>query len=260
MFTMYTRYVFVFIISLSFTHTHPMQPQTASSSIKHLAVIPDGNRRWAKGNKVKTALGYHQGLDAVKATIQACLDKGIQHLSFYTFSLENMHRSEAEQQTLFAMISNHFTKMIPKLVEAGVSVKFIGDRSLFPTKLMPQIKQIEEATKEQTSLHVYLLFYYGGQQDIVQACQQVAVRARNKTIKPNEITIETIKTALWTAIAPDPDLIVRTSGVKRLSNYFTFPAAYTEFLFSETLWPDVTKEMVVSWIDDFEKIQRNFGK
>lgn len=228
--------------------------------MQHLAIIPDGNRRWAASHKLESFFGHKKGTEAVRAAISVCIKNGIKYLSFYTFSLENFRRSEEEKNYLwYQLLSVELKKQLPELMEQGVSVRFLGDTRLFPEKLVESIKEIEEKTNKGTTLILNLLFCYGAQQEIVYATQQVVEDVQQGKIRADEISSDTIKNHLWTAGMPDPDLIIRTGKVFRLSNFLLFQAAYAEFMFLDCFWPEVTEEVLQKSLYRFASLQRNYG-
>ncbi len=228
--------------------------------MQHLAIIPDGNRRWAKKNKLKSIMGHRTGMEAFKKTIKFCLKKGINYLSFYTFSLENFNRPEEEKKYLFKLLMDQSIKQLPELKKQGVRVRFIGDRNYFPHEMLSSIKQIEDETKDNNKLNLNLLFCYGGQREIVHVVKDLAKKVKAGVIDLEDINEEKIKGSLWTAGMPDPELIIRTSKRARLSNFLLYQAAYSEFMFLDIFWPEITDDHLQKCLDDFDGIQRNFGK
>lgn len=227
--------------------------------MQHLAIIPDGNRRWAAQNKLKAFFGHKRGMEAVERAIKVCLNNGVKYLSFYTFSLENFNRKQEEKTYLFNLLANEFQKYLPQLQEQNVKVCFLGDRAYFPSVILPTVEKVEEGTKNGTALQLNLLFCYGGQQDLVQAVRQLASKVKGESISLSDITEESIRSNLWTGSLPDPDLILRTGNVVRLSNFFLYQAAYSEFQFLNCFWPDVTEEILEKSIEKFVTVKRNFG-
>jgi undecaprenyl diphosphate synthase len=229
--------------------------------MQHLAIIPDGNRRWAAKNKLDAFLGHKTGMESVRTAIKVCIKNSIKYLSFYTFSLENFRRSETEKNYLFNdLLSRQLTKELPELIQNGVRIKFIGDAGVFPTSIQDSIAHIEEQTKHLDTLQLNLLFCYGAQREVVHAVKLLAQKVSDGLLSINEITETTVSNALWTSGMPDPELIIRTGGVMRLSNFLLFQAAYSEFTFLTEYWPEVTETILEKCLQDFEAVQRNFGK
>ncbi|KKP24356.1 MAG: Ditrans,polycis-undecaprenyl-diphosphate synthase ((2E,6E)-farnesyl-diphosphate specific) [candidate division TM6 bacterium GW2011_GWF2_28_16] len=228
--------------------------------LQHLAIIPDGNRRWAKQNKLKTILGHKSGMEAFKRTIKFCMEKGIKYLSFYTFSLENFNRPEEEKNYLFSMLAEQASSQLNEFVEKQIRVRFIGDRSFFPEHLKPVIEKLEDATKSFDRLNLNLLFCYGGRREIVLAVKDIALKFKSGDLDINNITEESFFNYLWTTGIPDPELVIRTSNRARLSNFLLYQAAYSELMFLDIFWPDITDLHLQKCLADFENIERNFGK
>ncbi len=227
--------------------------------MQHLAIIPDGNRRWAMRNKLAAIFGHQRGADGFRMTLKFCLKNSISFVSFYTFSLENFRRSESESTNLFMMLKQLILKDLPDLLHNNIRIKFVGDRSVFPVILKADIEHIEQATSAGTSLTVNLLFCYGGTAEIAYAAKHIAQLVKDGVLAVNDITEQTVADALWTHGTPAPDVIVRTSGIKRLSNFLLFQAAYSEFMFLDKFWPDITEADLAACLENFNTIKRNFG-
>ena len=231
-----------------------------NNSISHLAVIMDGNRRWAKKNKLNFGAGYSDGgFGAVKKAIEFCLVRGIKYLSLYTFSIENLKRPQEEQNFLFDTIVSEGGKNISYLKERNVCARFIGERSLFPEHVIPTCNLVEQETKDCSALFVQILFCYGGRQELVAAVKKLVQKVKEGLILEDQITEEVLHDALWMAGIPDPELIIRTSGVQRLSNFLTYESVYSEFCFLDCLWPEITEKDLAHAVDSYLGIRRNFG-
>lgn len=230
--------------------------------MQHLAIIPDGNRRWAKANKMESFFGHRKGLDVVRTAIRACIKNGIRHLSFYTFSLENFRRSDLEKKYLFEMLAAEFRTAIPELVQEGIRVRFVGDSSYYPPVVRETIQEVEAATAKGEKLNLNLLFCYGARQELVHAAKVIAQKVKDGILEIGAITEEALNASLWTSGTPDPDLIIRTGSAQspRLSNYLLYQAAYSEWMFLDEYWPEVTEDTLQSCIEKFQNIQRNFGR
>ena len=224
--------------------------------ITHLACVMDGNRRWATRQGKYPWSGHAAGVKTVEVAIKFCLEHQISYLSLYTFSLENFKRSEQEQSYLFDIVIKQSESYLPMFIEQGVKVKFVGDLSQFPDKVKFIYKRVEESTATQDKLQVNILFGYGAQQEILSAVQNLLQKASKDTA----ITKEMFESCLWTAGIPNPDLIIRTGGVQRLSNFLLYQSAYTEIRFLDTLWPDLTKEEILETIIGAVQVQKNTGK
>jgi undecaprenyl diphosphate synthase len=228
--------------------------------MQHLGIIPDGNRRWAKNNKLKSFFGHKKGLDAFKTAIKFCLKKGIKYLSIYTFSLENFNRPEEEKNYLFKLLIDESLKLLKELNEHGVRIRFIGDKSFFPKNAVSSINMMEEETKNNQKLNLNLLFCYTGQQEIISATKNIAQKVKDGLLDVSDISEQTLKSSLWLADVPEPELIIRTSKRARLSGFLTYLSAYSEFMFLDLFWPEITENHLESCLDDFSGVERNFGK
>lgn len=229
-------------------------------TLQHLAIIPDGNRRWAREHKLEAVLGHKAGMNTVKHAIAVCLEHKIKHLSFYTFSLENFKREEAEKSYLFSMMAKGFTQELPALIENGIRVRFIGDRSYFPAVLKGVVDDAERQTAHCEKLNLNLLFCYGGKSELVHAARALARQVAQGALDPEAIDEAMLGDSLWTSGIPDPELVIRTGKASRLSNFLLYQSAYSELMFLDCYWPEVTKELLRQCIADFGAIKRNFGK
>lgn len=227
--------------------------------IQHLACIMDGNRRWAKKNGWLPWLGHQYGVEAVRTAVHFCLENGISFLSLYTFSLENFKRSSVEKDYLFLLLNKMITKELAELVKQGVRVRFIGDRTLFPDVVSNVCNNIEQKTAHLTKLNLTFLFCYGARQEIVSGIKQLMKKVKAGMITEDDISEDTFAHYLWTHGLPDPDLIIRTGGLKRLSNFLLYQAAYSEFYFLDCLWPELTEAHLEKAIKSFKHCKRNFG-
>lgn len=227
--------------------------------MRHLACIMDGNRRWAKEHNRQPEYGHIEGVQAVKRVIEFCLQENIKYLSLYTFSLENLKRSESEKLYLFELLAHRLQEGAHEFIERGIRVRFIGNWNFFPPSIVPLCTQIEAQTAACNRLHVSFLICYGGQQEIVAAIQKIAAAVSAQTLEIQTLTPELVSTYLWSKELPAPDLIIRTSGNKRLSNFLLFQAAYSELYFLDCLWPDITTDDLQKAVSSFNHAQRNFG-
>ena len=227
--------------------------------MQHLACIMDGNRRFAKKNGLKPWLGHTKGVDAVRTTIEFCVQHNIPYLSLYAFSLENLHRSDEEKQHLFALMVDRIEKHSNEFSEKNIRIRFIGDRMRFPEQVLKSCSEIEDKTASGTRLQVDVLFCYGGRQEIVAAARQAAQAVLQGTMRVEDITDESFSAQLWQGDIPAPDLIIRTGGVCRLSNFLLYQAAYAELYFSDLLWPEITTEHLQAAVDTFNQRKRTFG-
>lgn len=229
--------------------------------IKHLAVIMDGNRRWAKEQGKPPWFGHSKGAEKVKMIVRFCVKEKIPYLTMYAFSTENFKRSKKELSHIFDIIAEGLTqKETQDLVDQGVRIKFIGDRSLFPKKILPIIKKIEKETTLGKNLIVNILFCYGGRKELTSSMKQIGKKIASGKIRPDDITEKIIEDHLWTAGCPSPDLVIRTGRQNRLSNFLPWQCVYSELLFSNKYWPGITEKDLYKMIENFEGRKRTFGK
>lgn len=228
--------------------------------IQHIAFIMDGNRRWAKKQGLQAFLGHKKGAEVLENVIDFCLKTKIQYVSLYTFSLENFNRSAAEVSYLFDLLLNEAQKKLTLFLEHGVRVRFVGDRNLFPVSLISTIDLLEEATSACTNLNLNFLFCYGARQEIIGGIKKFYQDIKSGAVVLEDLNDEFFKHYLWTGDIPEPELIIRTSGMKRLSNFLLYQAAYSEFYFLDCLWPDITQEHMHAALQSYIETQRNCGQ
>lgn len=212
-----------------------------------IGVIMDGNRRWAKRKGLSTAEGHHAGYGKLKEVVRWAGEKGISHAIFYAFSTENWNRSPEEVAGLMTLFEMGLRESLPEFLRDGVRVRFIGERERFSSELQTLMNEVEEKTAECNVITAVLALSYGGRSDIAHAFNELL--KGNKTL----VTQEDIANALWTKDIPDPDIIIRTSGEQRLSNFLPWQSVYSELFFTETLWPDFSK-------NEFEGILRSYAE
>ena len=221
----------------------------------------DGNRRWAKKHGWLPWDGHREGILAAQRVMEFCLVQRIAYLSLYTFSLENFARPEKEKQFLFTVLFKEIKKkLVPYLKEKDIRIAFIGDDSYFPENVRDYCLSIEEETQSGSSLTVNLLFCYGGRQEIVHGVNKIIQKINAGHVAIEAVDEKEFEKNLWMAGIPAPDLIVRTGGVQRLSNFLLFHAAYSELFFLDCLWPEINGAHLGSVIKSFYQRQRNFGQ
>lgn len=219
--------------------------------ISHLALIMDGNRRWAKKRALFPWQGHREGAKTVEMVIEFCIKKKIQFLSLYTFSLENLNRSEKEKKYLFDLIDT-MRDRVDEFIKHDVRIHFSGDRTEMDEHIRSVCDEVEQATKKCKTLRCNLLFFYGGRQEIIAAARELQ--------KQNiEITEEQLRKQLWTGDIPDPELVIRTGQRYRLSNFLLFQIAYSEIHFLDLLWPDLTEQDLENAVEKWKCVQKNFG-
>ena len=227
--------------------------------MKHLACIMDGNRRWAKQHGWVPWSGHKEGVLAAQRVVDFCLAKGISFLSLYTFSVENFRRSEQEQHYMFKMLVNESSKSLDNWIKKGVRVRFIGDLSLFPEDVQQACARLEKETAAQTKLQVNLLFGYGSRQELVFCMQQVGKKLLKGELALEDISPQILEQHLWTEGIPGPDLVIRTGGAQRLSNFLLYQVAYSELYFLECFWPEINNTHLEKAVEYFNQCKRNFG-
>lgn len=229
--------------------------------MEHLAVIMDGNRRWAKKNNSlsEDKFGHKKGKDSARLVVEFCIKNNIKYLSLYAFSLENFNRPEEEKDDIFNILLGGIDSELDNLKKEGVRIRFIGDRTKFPKHLIPSITKAEIRTAEEIKLNLNILFCYGAQQEYVHVVRDLAQKVKQGVINVEDIDNNMIQNALWTAGIPNPDLILRTSGVSRLSNFLLYQAAYSELAFLDCYWPEITEDHLAECIAEFKNTKQNFG-
>ena len=226
---------------------------------KHVAIVMDGNGRWAQQHGLRREDGHREGIKAVKASIRCCIKHHIPVLSLFAFSSENWSRPEQEVAALMALFFDALSNEVDELVDNYVQLKFTGDRSRFLPELQNLMQVAEEKTSGDAKLTLNVCINYGGQWDILQAVQAIAAKVEAGQVTSQQITLTTINEHLATYPLPAPDLFIRTSGEHRISNFFLWQAAYTELYFTETLWPDFDEQAFERALLSFEKRERRFG-
>nr|WP_321514692.1 polyprenyl diphosphate synthase [uncultured Pseudodesulfovibrio sp.] len=216
----------------------------------------DGNGRWAKQRGLKRTEGHKAGTETARAVVTHCRKLGVKHLTLYTFSKENWSRPKDEVKTLFELLTSFLTKEEKSLKEQGIRLKVLGELDDMPLTVRQVLKHTMRKTKDCTAMTLNLALNYSGREDILRAARALAT----KGLSPEAITEEAFANELWTAGQPDPDLIIRTSGELRLSNYLLFQSAYSELYFTDVYWPNFTSEELDKAITELNTRQRRFGK
>jgi undecaprenyl diphosphate synthase len=226
----------------------------------HIGIIMDGNGRWAKSRGQMRAAGHRAGTDAIRNIVRACGELGVSYLTTYVFSAENWGRPRAEVSMLMDLLVEMVKKEIRELNRNNVRLHTIGDLSKLPPKTRKELEKGIEETKSNTGLNLILAISYGGRAEIVEATKHFARDAQKNPGLIDSLTEDSFKSYLYTSAFPDPELIIRTGGEKRISNFLLWQAAYAELYITEVLWPDFDKQCLVAAIDDFNKRERRFGK
>lgn len=226
---------------------------------KHIAIIMDGNGRWASGRSLPRIVGHQQGVKAVRTVVKACGAMGVKTLTLFAFSSENKNRSTEEVSLLFKLFLIVLKQEVKKLNKHNVRLKIIGDLSLFPEDVQKTAAEAQTLLDNNNGLTLVIAANYGGQWDIVQAARQAAQAALNGDIKPEDITIDSFSNYLSLANEPMVDLLIRSSGELRISNFLLWDVAYSEFYFTDTLWPDFDETELNKAIVSFNHRDRRFG-
>ncbi len=232
---------------------------TLRSPPRHVAIIMDGNGRWAKARGLPRALGHKAGVDALRDAVEAARDLGLSHLTVFSFSTENWNRPQSEIDALFDLLRMFVRRDLARLHKDGVRIRIIGSREGLSEDLLTLIDNAVETTKDNSRLTLNIAFNYGGRGELVAAMREIAKRIEAGELKADQIDEAMISRTLWTAESPDPDLVIRTSGELRLSNFLLWSGAYAELMFMDLWWPDFTKESLEKAIDAFRRRDRRFG-
>lgn len=226
---------------------------------KHIAIIMDGNGRWAEQRFLPRIAGYQQGLESVRAVMTAAVKQKIPCITLFTFSSENWRRPQSEIDFLFGIFLKSLRNELNSLHENGIKLKIVGDISAFSDELKQAIRDAEAVTAHNTTLQLNIAFNYGGRWDIVQATKAVSEKVAAGILKAEDITESVFQSHLCLADCPEPDLLIRTSGEYRISNFLLWQFAYTEFYFTNTYWPDFREVEFEEALEAFGKRQRRFG-
>ncbi len=226
---------------------------------QHVAIILDGNGRWAKSKGMPRNYGHVQGAKTVEKICEESYRMGIQYLTVYAFSTENWDRPEDEVDALMGLLRNYMKTCLKTAAKNNMCVRVIGEKSRLDDDIRKRIGELEEATKDNTGLHFQIAINYGGRDELVRAARKLAERVKSGELAPEEITQEQLGNALDTAGIPEPDLLIRTCGEQRISNFLLWQLAYTEFYFTPVAWPDFTKEELEKAIEAYNTRDRRYG-
>ena len=226
---------------------------------RHVAVILDGNGRWAKSKGMPRNYGHAQGSKNVEKICEEAWRMGIKYLTVYAFSTENWSRPKDEVDALMKLLRNYMKTCLKTAAKNDMKVRVIGDKTRLDDDIRSRIAELEEATKNNGGLNFQIALNYGSRDEIVRAVQRIAADVRVGKMEPEDITSEVISSYLDTHDIPDPDLLIRTSGEERLSNFLLWQLAYSEFYFIDVLWPDFTKEDLVKAIEQYNARDRRYG-
>ena len=227
---------------------------------EHIAIIMDGNGRWAKKHEQERFFGHQQGVEAVRRVIKAAAEVGVKYLTLYTFSTENWNRPKEEVDALMSLLISAIRNEMASLKENQVRMKAIGDLESLPPLCYNEFQHLVEETANDTGLTVILALSYSGRSELTHAAQKMAMEVKSGKLNPEEITAETVTQHLYDSSIPDPDILIRTGGEFRISNFLLWQTAYSEFFFLPIMWPDFQKEDLWQVILDYQGRERRFGK
>ena len=226
---------------------------------KHIAIIMDGNGRWAQKKGLPRVMGHKAGMEAIKKTVRACSDLGVKILTVYAFSTENWRRPQDEVSYLMNLLVEYMRKEINALHNNKVKVKVLGEVEVLPAQTRKEIEEALKLTENNTGLQFNIALNYGGRAEILSACKRLIKSVSNGTIDAESIDEALFAENLYTGSDPDPDLIIRTSGEQRISNFLLWQGAYSELVFVEQLWPDFDDKVLIEAIKEFQSRDRRFG-
>ena len=227
---------------------------------KHIAIIMDGNGRWAKQQGMMRAFGHENGTKAVRQVVEASAELGIENLTLYAFSTENWNRPKLEVQTLMKLLVTSLKKEIKTLQDNNIKLAAIGNLNTLPKKVFKELHEVIEQTKDNARMTLTLALSYGSREELLNTVKEISVKVKNNIISVEKIDESIINEHLYTRNLPDVDLLIRTSGEQRISNFLLWQIAYAELYFTSVLWPDFTKQHLYEAIIEYQKRERRFGK
>lgn len=231
-----------------------------TEKLQHIAFIMDGNRRWAKARGLPIIAGHEKGAKTLTEVAKAAKDLGIKYITVYAFSTENWKREKSEVEGLMNLLRKYLKESFKELEENNARIMFIGERNMLASDIVADMEKIENRTAKNDGITLCVALSYGGRQEIVAATRKIAELAQNGGLNIKDIDEKKFSDMLYTKDLPDPDLLIRTSGEERISNFLLWQLSYSEFYFSDTLWPDFSKEELVKIIDDYKSRERRYGK
>ncbi|MDI6753095.1 MAG: isoprenyl transferase [Thermodesulfobacteriota bacterium] len=226
---------------------------------RHLAIIMDGNGRWAEKRSLDRIAGHQKGADSVRTVVRACREIGISYLTLFAFSSENWSRPRGEVEALMALLREYLIAEFREMLDKDIRLQAIGDLSRLPKEVFSTLSETVKQTAPATGMTLTLALSYGGRDDIIQAIRRIMANCRDGNLTPEDINERLFSMYLWTANLPDPDLLIRTSGEVRISNFFLWQLAYTEIYVTPTLWPDFGKEDLIQALLSYQDRERRFG-
>ena len=227
---------------------------------KHVAIIMDGNGRWAKKQGMARAFGHKNGAKSVRRVVEGCANLGIENLTLYAFSTENWNRPKLEVQTLMRLLISSLRKEINTLLDNNIKLCAIGNLNTLPKRVFLELTEVMEKTNLNNSMTLTVALSYGSREELMNTIKEISIKVKNNIISPENIDESIINEHLYTRNLPDVDLLIRTSGEQRISNFLLWQIAYAELYFTNTLWPDFSKEDLYDAIIEYQKRERRFGK
>lgn len=231
-----------------------------TNKLEHIAVIMDGNGRWAAKRGLPRNAGHKKGAEVVVEIAKAAKELGVKYMTLYAFSTENWKRRREEVDGLMNLLREYLDKDFKELKENDVRIRFIGERQMLADDIVKKIEELERSTAENKSLGLQVALSYGSRQEILHAVREIAFQVKSGDMSLKDIDEQSFSDMLYTAGVPDPDLVIRTSGEQRVSNYLLWQIAYAEFFFTKTLWPDFTKTELQEIIENYQTRERRYGK
>ena len=239
--------------------TAEIQPETIPGGPRHVAIIMDGNGRWATQRGRPRLFGHHAGAKRVREIVECCPDVGVEYLTIFAFSTENWKRTQVEVAGLMSLFRRYISKEMRALSEYGARVRFIGDRDRLDDKLIKLMGELEETTAHNSRINLTIALNYGGRDEVARATHRLAQDVASGKLDPDSVDEEPLPRYLDTHVLPDPDLVIRTSGEARISNFLLWQSAYAEYEFIDTLWPDFTREEFTKLCTAYGGRDRRFG-
>lgn len=233
--------------------------KTQKTTPEHVAIIMDGNGRWAQARGKPRLFGHHAGAKRVREIVEACPDLGVKYLTIFAFSTENWKRTQAEVSGLMKLFKRYLMSETKRLIQSGVRVRFIGDRIRLDETLVALMDELELLTADNDRVHLTVALNYGGRDEVARATKRLAREVAAGRIDPENVDAETLARFLDTYVLPDPDLVIRTSGEARISNFLLWQSAYAEYDFIDTLWPDFTRDEFANVLASYCNRERRFG-
>ncbi len=231
----------------------------ADNHPEHIAIIMDGNGRWAKARGLPRSAGHERGVDALRKTVEAAQHLNLKYMTVYSFSTENWRRPVSEVNALFSLLKAYVKRDLGRLTNEGVRVRILGTRAGLPEDILELVELAEQQTKDNSAFNLCIAFNYGGREEIVRAAQKVIAAAQSGALNPDSLNEAKFSAFLDTAGIPDPEIIIRTSGESRLSNFLIWQAAYSEIILMDVLWPDFRGEHLREALEQYQRRERRFG-